>query len=181
MLRQVSLLSCQDVFVCRTCLGHNCSVDEKLEFKRGEGVLEVVENFCYLLDMISCYGGASDAVNAKIGSSWKKFKELSIVLIQCGFCNESYYGECVRHLNVRTDEHNGISTLTKQQVKPNSTSVANNLLFCNHSAYYDNFIILTRKNKKFLLELKESLLIMRDKLSLNSNITSAPLYLFDRP
>ena len=32
--RQVSLLSCWDVFVCRTCLGHNCSVEEKLEFKR---------------------------------------------------------------------------------------------------------------------------------------------------
>ena len=23
--RQVSLLSCRDVFVCRICLGHNCS------------------------------------------------------------------------------------------------------------------------------------------------------------
>ena len=32
--RQVSLLSCRDVFVCRTCLGHNCSVEEKLELKR---------------------------------------------------------------------------------------------------------------------------------------------------
>ena len=43
--RQVSLLSCRDVIVCRTCLGHNCSVEEKLEFKRGEGVLEEVEHF----------------------------------------------------------------------------------------------------------------------------------------
>ena len=38
---------------CRTCLGHNCS-EEKLEFKRGEDVLKVVEMFCYLGDMISC-------------------------------------------------------------------------------------------------------------------------------
>ena len=37
--RQVSLVQCRDVFVCRTCLGHNCSVEEKLEFKRGEDVL----------------------------------------------------------------------------------------------------------------------------------------------
>ena len=36
--RQVSLLSCRDVFVCRTCLGHNCSVEEMLEFKRDEDV-----------------------------------------------------------------------------------------------------------------------------------------------
>ena len=34
--RQVSLLSCQDIFVRRTCLGHNCSVEEKLEFKSDE-------------------------------------------------------------------------------------------------------------------------------------------------
>ena len=53
-------------------------------------------------------------------------------------------------------------------------------LFCNHSAFYDDFSILTRENEKFLLELKESLLIMRDKPSLNRNITLAPLYLFDR-
>ena len=43
--RQVSLLSYQDVFVCRTCLVHNCSVHENLEFKRGEDVLEEVESF----------------------------------------------------------------------------------------------------------------------------------------
>ena len=36
--RQMSLLSCRDVFVCRTCLGHNCSVEEMLEFKRDEDV-----------------------------------------------------------------------------------------------------------------------------------------------
>ena len=28
--RQVSLLSCRDVSVCRTCLGHNCSVEGKV-------------------------------------------------------------------------------------------------------------------------------------------------------
>ena len=31
--RQVSQLSCRDVFICRKCLGHNCSV-EKFEFKK---------------------------------------------------------------------------------------------------------------------------------------------------
>ena len=56
--RQVSLLSCRNVFVCRACVGHNCSVEEKLEFKRGEDVLEEVEKFCYLGNKISCYGGS---------------------------------------------------------------------------------------------------------------------------
>ena len=44
---------------CRTCLGHNCSVEEKLEFKSSEDVLEGVQKFCYL-DDISCYGAASE-------------------------------------------------------------------------------------------------------------------------
>ena len=33
---------------------------------------------------------------------------------QCGLDNESYCGECVRHLNVRIGEHIGISPLTKK-------------------------------------------------------------------
>ena len=37
--------------------------------------------YCYLGDIISCYGGASEAVNAGIGSVWKKFTELSGVLV----------------------------------------------------------------------------------------------------
>ena len=97
-----------------------------------------------------------------------------------GLCNESYYGECIRHLNVRIGEHTGISPLTRKQVKPKSSSVADHLLLCNHSASYDDFSILTHDSSKFLLELKESLLILRDKPSLNRNITSAPLYLFDK-
>ena len=68
----------------------------------------------------------------------------------CGLCSESYYDEYVRHLNVRTGEHIGISSLTKTQVKPKNSSVANHLLFCNHSTSYDNFSILTRENKKVL-------------------------------
>ena len=31
--------------------------------------------------MTSCYGGASEAVSARIGSAWKKFRELSGVLV----------------------------------------------------------------------------------------------------
>ena len=78
----MSRLSCCDVFICRTCLGHDCSVEENLEFKRGEDVLEEVEKLCYLGDMISCYGGASEAVSARRSSAWKKLKELSGVLVR---------------------------------------------------------------------------------------------------
>ena len=78
--RQVNLLSCRDVFVCRTRLGHNCSV-EKLEFKSGEDVLEEVKVFVmwvtWLVVMVE-----NEAVSARIGSAWKKFRELSGVLVR---------------------------------------------------------------------------------------------------
>ena len=49
---------CRCSYVLRhMSLGHNCTA-EKLEFKRGEDVLEEKEKFCYLDDMISCYVGA---------------------------------------------------------------------------------------------------------------------------
>ena len=34
-----------------------------------------------MVDIIICYGGASEAVNASIGSAWKKFRELNGVLV----------------------------------------------------------------------------------------------------
>ena len=58
---------------------------------------------------------------------------------QCGTSNDSYYAECVRHLNVRIGEHIGISALTEKQAKPNNSSVSDHSLFCNHSASYNNF------------------------------------------
>ena len=109
----------------------------------------------------------------------KKLTSGVIYKFQCGFCNESYYGECVRHLNVRIGEHIRISPFTKKKVKPKGSPVSDHLLLCNHSLSFENVSVLTKKNKKFLLELKESLL-MRDKPSLNRNIRSASLYLFDK-
>ena len=52
-----------------------------------------------------------------------------IYKFQCGLCNESYYGECVRYVNVRIGKHIGISPLTKKQVKPKNSSIADHLLF----------------------------------------------------
>ena len=73
--RQVSLLSCWDVFVCRTCIDHNGSVEEKLDFKKDEDVLGEAEKFCHLGDMIGCYGEVSEAASARIGSVWKRFRK----------------------------------------------------------------------------------------------------------
>ena len=110
----------------------------------------------------------------------KKLSSGVIYKFQCGFCNESCYSECIRHLNVKIGQHIRISPLTKEKVKPKGSAVSNHLLLCNHYPFFQNFSVLTKENKKFLLELKESLLIMRDKPSLNRNIRSAPLCLFGK-
>ena len=100
---------------------------------------------------------------------------------QCGLCNESYYGEIIRHVNIGSEEHIGVSPFTGKKVKPIKNSVVlDHLLHCNYSPSFDNFSILAHEKKRFLLEIKESLLIMRDKPWLNRNISSAPLYLFDK-
>ena len=96
---------------------------------------------------------------------------------QCSLCNESYYGKSIRHLDIRSGEHIDVSPLTGKKVKPsNNSAICDHLLHCNFLPSFDNFSVLAHENKKYLLEIKESLLIMRDKLSLNRNINSAPLH-----
>ena len=81
-----------------------------------------------------------------------------------------------------------MSPFTGKKVKPSNNSAVfdhnsaacDHLLHCNSLPSFDNFSVLAHKNKKHLLEIKESLRIMRDKPLLNRNITSALLYLFDK-
>ena len=59
-------------------------------------------------------------------------KELTsgvVYKFQCGLCNESYYGECIRHLNVRTGEYIRISSLTKKKVKPKGSAFSDHLFY----------------------------------------------------
>ena len=87
----------------------------------------------------------------------------------------------IRHLDIRYGKHIGVSPLTKKKFKPvNNSAAHDHLLYYIYLSSFDNFSIFARENKKFLLEIKESLLIMRDKPLLNRNITSTPLYLFDK-
>ena len=75
-------------------------------------------------------------------------KELTsgvVYKIQCELCNESYYGECVKHLNVRIGEHIVISPLAKKKVKPKGNAVSDHLLLCNHSPSFKNFSVLKKK------------------------------------
>ena len=75
----------------------------------------------------------------------------------CGRCNSSYYGETERHLKVSSSEHIGISPLTFKKTKPSKeSSIHDHLLECDNNLSFDEFTILAHRNKKYLLEIKES-------------------------
>ena len=97
----------------------------------------------------------------------------------CGRCNSTCYGETGRHVKVRSGEHIGASPLTFKKTKPSKEiAIRDHLLYCNNIPSFEEFTILANGNK-FVLEIKESLLIKRYRPILNKNISSAKLFLFD--
>ena len=80
----------------------------------------------------------------------------------------------------RSGEHIGISPPTFKKTKPSKeSSMRDHLLECDNNPYLDEFTILAHGNKKYLLEIKESILINCDQSVLNKNISSTTQYLFD--
>ena len=68
---------------------------------------------------------------------------------QCGLCNEPYYGESIRQLDIRSGEHIGVSSLTGKKVQPSNNSTV---------IFYHLLTTLAHENKKYVLEIKGSLL-----------------------
>ena len=98
----------------------------------------------------------------------------------CGRCDSSNYGETDRHLKVRYSEHINTSPLPFTKVKPSKQSaIRDHLLNCNSLPSFDEFTILVYGHHKYILKIKETLLIKLDRPVLNKNICSAKLFLFD--
>ena len=57
---------------------------------------------------------------------------------QCGLCNESYYGESIRHLDIRSGEHVGVSPRTGKRLK-----TSNNSVICDHYSTVVFYPLLT--------------------------------------
>ena len=77
-----SLAKVELTFICKKCVNNNEEVGrvrvEKVESMVGG--LEIVDNFCYLGDMIQRDGGCDGAVRDRVRKGWSKFRELSTVL-----------------------------------------------------------------------------------------------------
>ena len=97
----------------------------------------------------------------------------------CGSCTASYIGKTYRLFKVRVSEHQGVSTRTGKPVKGTlSTSVRDHMLVSDHKVVHEDFKFLGNKSNRYLLELKESLFIKRDRPSLNKNLYLQELLLF---
>ena len=114
-----------------------------------------------------------DVVNTKLSSH-------IVYKFMCSCSNATYYGQTQRHFFVRASEHLGITPLTGKFVKtPKKSAIFDHMLLDGHKASFDNFSILLKESNACKLQLKESLLMSRDKPILNKNIYSIPLKLFD--
>ena len=48
-------------------------------------------------------------------------------------------------------KHIRISTLTKKKVNLKSSAIREHLLLCQHSLFFENFSVLTKENRMFVL------------------------------
>ena len=88
-------------------------------------------------------------------------------------------GETDRHLKVGSGEHISIFPLTFKKVKLSAKSSIRDI--CNHNPSFDDFTILAQGTNKFLLEIKESLLIKLDKPILKTKASVLlHFFLFDK-
>ena len=98
----------------------------------------------------------------------------------CSCCNTTYYGQTQRHVFVRASERLGITPLTGKFVKTSKKfAIFDHMLSDCHKTSFNDFSILLKESNPFQLQLKESLLISRDKPILDKNIYAFPLELFD--
>ena len=85
-------------YKCPTCRREDRGpVEERVEVEGGE--LEIVDNFCYLGEMMACEGGVREAVRVRIAAAWTKWREISSLLVNKGIPLKNravVYCACVR-------------------------------------------------------------------------------------
>ena len=99
---------------------------------------------------------------------------------KCQCCNALYVGETVRHFHKCISEHMGISAFTgKPLSKPPVSNIRNHHQASGDPISPDDFSVLSTCSSSFELLLRESLLISKLKPSLNANLASMPLTLYN--
>ena len=100
----------------------------------------------------------------------------------CNTCNSVYIGKTKRHYLVRQFEHLGLSVFTNKALRysdKDATAIRKHCHHQNHVNCTDNFKIMGNSVNNYFLQLKESLLILKLRPTLNVAKESMLLYLFD--
>ena len=100
----------------------------------------------------------------------------------CNTYNRVYIGKTKKHFLVRQFEHLGLSVFTKKPLRYSNkdpTAIRKHCHDQNYVSCTNNFKIMGNSVNNYFLQLKESLLILKLRPSLNVAKESMPLYLFD--
>ena len=109
-------------------------------------------------------------------------RSLILYKYKCSICENTYVGKTKRHYIVRMNEHLGISVFSGKSLKYNpdyATAIGKHIKDNDHICNTDCFKIVGTATNDFHLRVKESLLIVKEKPTLNVTKESLPLYLFD--
>ena len=118
--------------------------------------LQGVLNCCKLEIVFKCQARFSNSFRCKDPIP-KDLISGVVYKFQCGLCNESYYGERIRHLDIRSGEYIGVSPLTGKKVKPsNNSAICDHLLHCNFLPSLGNFSVLLMKAKSIYWKLQKA-------------------------
>ena len=96
----------------------------------------------------------------------------------CSSCNAAYYGKTSRNLMDRCSEHLGINKSGRKINYPSISSIYQHINSLDHSGSLEDFKIVSKNNNPLDLLIYESLLILKDRPSLNTQQSSIPLVLF---
>ena len=105
-----------------------------------------------------------------------------IYKFKCNISNDVYIGETKHHFLVHECEHLGKSILTEKNLKytkKDATAIRKHCHNHGHTADTSCFSLVGNAANKYHLRLKESLLILKMKPSLNVAKESMPLHLFE--
>ena len=87
-------------FLCSTCagLGDRSVEEESDDIHIGGEVIEEVEEFCYLGDLLDREGGVEREVRIRVSAAWRKWREISILLVNRSVpvvCRARVYDACI--------------------------------------------------------------------------------------
>ncbi len=62
------------------------------------GVLDEIQQFCYLGDVLDCEAGVARAVRVRVAAAWRRWREVASLLVNhsIGLRSKSIYEACVR-------------------------------------------------------------------------------------